>query len=245
MDFGTATPQSSSSSSSSTSSSSSPSPKGRRRQNEPGRFLGVRRRPWGRYAAEIRDPATKERHWLGTYDTAEEAALAYDRAARTMRGARAKTNFMYSDMPHGSSVTTIISPDDHLITHPFTPSMASLAAAGFEFPSSFSPDTRFTCPLPTVPGIEGWVPVPNQFSVGSPLQGFLPEGVAGDPSLQMPVQPGAAVCEVAQGPWGDQMMVGLDGLNAWDLGPTCGPNFPVFGAEGFDFAGCGGPPHLH
>ncbi|XP_051122297.1 ethylene-responsive transcription factor LEP-like [Andrographis paniculata] len=76
------------------------------------RFLGVRRRPWGRYAAEIRDPTTKERHWLGTFDTAEEAALAYDRAARSMRGCKARTNFVYSDMPPGSAVTSIISPDE-------------------------------------------------------------------------------------------------------------------------------------
>ncbi|XP_058731362.1 ethylene-responsive transcription factor ERF086-like [Vicia villosa] len=71
--------------------------RGRRKQTEPGRFLGVRRRPWGRYAAEIRDPTTKERHWLGTFDTAQEAALAYDRAAISMKGNQARTNFIYTD----------------------------------------------------------------------------------------------------------------------------------------------------
>ncbi|XP_068636378.1 ethylene-responsive transcription factor ERN1 [Aristolochia californica] len=100
------------------------------------KFVGVRQRPSGRWVAEIKDTTHKIRMWLGTFETAEEAARAYDEAACLLRGSNTRTNFI----THVSSNSPLASRIRNLLNHKKPTRQASLPS------SSASPSTTTAAP---------------------------------------------------------------------------------------------------
>ncbi|XVF56869.1 hypothetical protein PTKIN_Ptkin06aG0155000 [Pterospermum kingtungense] len=79
--------------------------------NKVNKFIGVRQRPSGRWVAEIKDTTQKIRMWLGTFETPEEAARAYDEAACLLRGSNTRTNFITQvslDSPLASRIQNLL-----------------------------------------------------------------------------------------------------------------------------------------
>lgn len=101
------------------------------------KYRGVRRRRWGRWVSEIRQPGTKTRIWLGSYDKPEMAARAYDVAALSLKGKSALPNF-----PHLM----------HTLPRPASLDPADIqyaaAQAALSFPQQKHPETNRPCPYP-------------------------------------------------------------------------------------------------
>ncbi|XP_023738677.1 pathogenesis-related genes transcriptional activator PTI6 [Lactuca sativa] len=97
------------------------------------KFRGVRRRPWGRWAAEIRDPNRRKRVWLGTFDSPEEAATVYDDAAVKLKGPAAVTNFPRV------TVTKTVTVDKQSLTTTTTTTTSSSGSEGVLNNTAMSP----------------------------------------------------------------------------------------------------------
>ncbi|XP_050382689.1 ethylene-responsive transcription factor WIN1 [Argentina anserina] len=111
---------------------------------KPKKFRGVRQRHWGSWVSEIRHPLLKRRVWLGTFESAEEAARAYDEAAILMSGRNAKTNFPVTTNETAAANTDPINNKSNSVNSATSSSLSAILSAKLR-KCCKSPSPSLTC----------------------------------------------------------------------------------------------------